>query len=176
MPLSNQEIFDEQRQIMTEALLKMNRLAQSTLGANTEYLDLTKMFIVGILSIAADLAEVQAKGASSWLYTEIEAAARQGGLRGIMKAGGEMYSLTDIAPDDLPMAMNYIGQHLSTTLFKTIHELPPSLRTLETILRGVETLLANLLNQKFPNPHSVLDSFCEHVHACLKDLEARACQ
>ena len=37
-----------------------------------------------------------------------------------------------------------------------------------------EALLANLLNQKFKNnAHSILDSFCDHVHMSLSDVESR---
>ena len=41
------------------------------------------------------------------------------------------------------------------------------------LVRGVEALLANLLNDKFDNPHAVLDTFCEHVHMALNDLATR---
>ncbi len=71
--------------------------------------------------------------------------------------------------------MNYIGQALSTTLFKSIHELPQSLRKPEMLLRGVECSLGNLLHQKFceHDAHKVLDNLCEHVHMALDDLESR---
>tara|TARA_B110000879_G_scaffold208822_1_gene295201 strand:+ start:73 stop:351 length:279 start_codon:yes stop_codon:yes gene_type:complete len=85
-----------------------------------------------------------------------------------------MYSLSDIEPDDATKAMNYVGEKLSVILFKSICELPTELRTEEMMLRGIEALLGNLLNQKFSNPHDILDSFCEHVHSSLKDLETRA--
>lgn len=173
MSKTDKELFEEQRQIMTEALLKMNKLSQSRPIENSYYLSLTKMFIVGILSTAADLAELRAEGSASWLYSEIEAAARIGGIQGIKNAGGNKYSLSDIEPDDFPNAMNYIGQNLATTLFKSIHELPQPLRTPEMLLRGVEALLANLLNQKFDGSHDILDSLCEHVHMVLDDLKSR---
>ncbi len=72
--------------------------------------------------------------------------------------------------------MNYLGQELGTALFKHIHELPAPLRKPEMLLRGVEALLANLLDKKFNkplDPHQILDSFCEHVHMTLNDLSAR---
>ena len=73
----------------------------------------------------------------------------------------------------MPNAMNYIGQNLAATLFKSIHELPAPLRTQEMLLRGVEALLGNLLHQKFSNAHDILDSLCEHVHSALDDLASR---
>jgi hypothetical protein len=170
---TDEALFEEQREIMTQALLKMSKLAQSNSKANSQYLLLTKLFVLGILSNAADMAEVQSEGASHWLYAEIEAAARQRGIEGIQKAGGTMYSLSGIAADDMPNAMNYIGQNLATTLFKSIHELPAPLRTQEMLLRGVEALLGNLLHQKFSNAHDILDSLCEHVHSALDDLTSR---
>jgi len=51
--------------------------------------------------------------------------------------------------------------------------LPLPLRSSEVLLRGMEALVSNLLNQKFDNPHQILDSFCEHVHMSLDDLESR---
>ena len=62
---------------------------------------------------------------------------------------------------------------MSTTLFKGIHELPLPLRKQEMLVRGVEALLTNLLNDKFDHPHAVLDTFCEHVHMALNDLATR---
>jgi hypothetical protein len=88
--------------------------------------------------------------------------------------GSISYSVSDIDAGDPAMAMNYLGQQMSTTLFKGIHELPLPLRNQEMLVRGVEALLANLLNDKFDNPHDILDSFCEHVHMALNDLATSA--
>jgi hypothetical protein len=100
-----------------------------------------------------------------------------GGLRAIKKQqldqGSKNYSVSNIDSDDITTAMNYVGQELSTTLSKVIHELPLPLRSLEVFLRGIEALLTNFLNQKFKDPHQVLDDFCEHVHMALNDLESR---
>lgn len=116
----DEALFEEQKQIMTDALLKMSKLSESKSKTSPQYLEMTKMFLIGIMSTAADLAEVQSQGASHWLYAEMEAAARNRGLEGIVNAGGASYSLSDINENDLPMAMNYIGQNLSTALFKSI--------------------------------------------------------
>lgn len=69
--------------------------------------------------------------------------------------------------------MNYLGQKLGESLYKGLHELPMPLRKPETLLRGIEALLANLLNQKFDNSHDILDSLCEHVHMTLDNLQGR---
>lgn len=55
---------------------------------------------------------------------------------------------------------------MSTALFSGLYELPKPLQNEETLLRVIEALLTNLLNQKFSDPgnlHDILDSFCEHV-------------
>ena len=62
---------------------------------------------------------------------------------------------------------------IALTLYKVLNELPESLRTEEMPLRGIEAALANLLDQKFANPHRILNSFCEHVHMSLNDLKRR---
>ncbi len=102
------------------------------------------------------------------LYAEVEAVAKNGGAR---------YSVSDIGPKDFANGMNYLGQNLTETLFTCIHELPMPLRTPEMLLRSIETLLTNLLHQRFntPNdPHKILDSLCEHIHMGLNDLSTRS--
>jgi len=88
--------------------------------------------------------------------------------------GSVNYSVSNIAEDDMETGMNYLGQQLTTALFKGLHELPMPLRNQEMLLRSVEVLLSNLLNEKFKDDaHRLLDSFCEHVHMALTDLESR---
>ena len=87
---------------------------------------------------------------------------------------GVGYCLSDIQPDDMAGAMNYLGKAMSTALFKGLYELPNPLQKEEILLRAIEALLTNLLNQKFSNPdnpHDILDSFCEHVHMVLNELQ-----
>jgi hypothetical protein len=174
--IDQEPVFDELRHIMINALMQMQAITTSGALEKPNFVDMAKVFLLGLVSTAADLAEVTTLGAATYLYAEIEAGAKQGGLRFIkefQKGGGVSYSLSGIADDDVPSAMNYVGQALSATLFKTIHELPKPLRTPEMLLRGIEVLLANLLNQKFTNGHDVLDSLCEHVHMALNDLQSR---
>ena len=47
---------------------------------------------------------------------------------------------------DMETAMNYLGQELSTTLFKRLHKLPMSLRDLKMLSCGIKALPASLLN------------------------------
>lgn len=39
--------------------------------------------------------------------------------------------------------------------------------------QNLEALLANFLDQRFNNPQEVLNSFCEHVHMALEDLNGK---
>ena len=73
------------------------------------------------------------------------------------EASSVSHSVSNISQDDMGSAMNYLGQQMSTTLFKGIHELPIPLRKEETLLRAVEVLLTNLLQEKFDDPHVVLN-------------------
>ena len=41
------------------------------------------------------------------------------------------------------------------------------------LLRGIEVLLANLLNQQFNNAHQMKDDRCAHVHMALDNLKTR---
>jgi hypothetical protein len=176
---SIQKTFDELKVIMTNALLQMQSLVENGVTQKADFIPMVSLFITGIMSTAADLSEVILRGSAAYLYSEIETAAKNGGLRSVLNAqkkGGNSYSVSNIAPDDMGAAMNYLGQELGATLFKHIHDLPKPLRTRETLLRAVESLLTNLLHQKFndpENPHAILDSLCEHVHMALSDLEKK---
>ena len=175
--MSKKDVYDELKIIMTDALLQMSALSESGATGSTDFLSSIKVFLLGIISTAAGISETITEGGATWIYSEIETAAKQGNLEFIQDktTSKNQYSISDIAPDDFPSAMNYIGQALSTTLFKSIHELPQSLRKPEMLLRGVECLLGNLLHQKFSehDAHKVLDNLCEHVHMALDDLESR---
>jgi len=161
--------------VVINTLLELKKLS----GKNNSLSNII-MFLITIISTTADLMELEYPGvATSYIYTEIEAAMKIGGIRGVrdfqIKNGSINYSVSDIADDDMEMAMNYVGQELGVTLFKAVHEIPLPLRGKEILLRGIEALLANVLHGKFKedNPHKLIDSMCEHVHMGLKDLESR---
>lgn len=170
------DVYSKLQEIITGAMLELQEVAGEAHKA--EFVNGMKLLMEGIMSTTADLAEVNVEGSGIYLYSEIEASAKKGGIRHIRDTqgkSGNTYSISDIDDNDVTTAMNYVGQELSTTLFKTIHELPKSLRGLEMFLRPIEVLLANLLNSKFRdvNPHQVMDNLSEHVHMMLNDLEAR---
>lgn len=168
---------DKITEVMTEALLALRDLVESDSRLKIDYFQVVSVFLQGVISTAIDLAEVHSPGVSPFIYAEIEAISKLGGLRAIEKIqeerGSSSYSVSNIDPNDMASAMNYLGKQMSTTLFKGIHELPISLRNEETLLRAVEALLTNLLYEKFSNPQEILNSFCEHVHMALNDLTNR---
>ena len=172
-------ITDELNQVMTSALFQLQKIIDKNLAKKHNFLSIVKTFLNGIMSTTADLVNHPFPGSAQILYADIEAAAKMGGLRAIKKQqleqGAIDYSVSNIKSDDMTTAMNYVGQELSTTLFKVIHELPLPLRSLEMLLRGIEALLTNLLDQKFKDhdPHKVLNDFCEHIHLALDDLKNR---
>jgi hypothetical protein len=175
----NTEITRELNQVMLNALLELKKLVDNDLSHKHDFLTIVKTFLVAVVSSTVDLVEVSFPGSAPMIYADVEATAKLGGLRAIAKwssdYGSTQHSVSNIAEDDMTTAMNYVGQQLSTTLIKGLNELPMSLRNEEMLLRSVEVLLANLLNQKFKNnAHHILDSFCDHVHMALTDLESRA--
>ncbi len=163
--------------VITQALFKLKDLVDNDEEYEMDYHQVVTLFLQGIISTSIDLAELHYPGVSPMIYADIESSSKLGGLRAIAKMQSEngsiSYSVSDIGAHDKTTAMNYLGQQMSTTLFKGIHELPLPLRNQEMLVRGVEALLANLLNTKFDNPHAVLDNFCEHVHMALNDLTVR---
>jgi hypothetical protein len=175
----SKKTFDNLDVVMTQALVQMWALVENGATQEADFIRVASVFLIGLMSTAADMSEIAVPGSSAYFYAEIEAAAKNGGLRWIKKVqeqGGNSYSISNIANNDLAGAMNYLGQELSVTLFKHLNDLPKPLRTIEMLVRGVEVLMANLLHQKFnspKDPHATLDSFCEHVHMALDDLAKR---
>ena len=175
MSTSNKTI-DEINQVMLNAFMKLQTLVDNDLSQKDNFLLIVQKFLLGIVSTVVDLVEVSLPGSAPLIYADVEAAAKLGGLRAIVKwssdYGSPHYSVSNITEHDMTAAMNYMGQQLTTALFKGLHELPLPLRNQEMLLRSVEALLANLLKQKFDNPHRILDSFCDHVHMALNDVES----
>lgn len=163
--------------VMAKALFQIGDIISNGDTGNENYIDTTCKFLHGVISTAADLVELSHPGSRLVIYADMEAGAKLGGLRAIHQAkeenGSAQYSVSNIGPDDMGNGMNYLGQKMSDALFKGIHELPESLRNREMLLRATESLLANLLKDKFgnDNPHDILDSLCEHVHMGLDDLK-----
>ena len=174
---TNHETMEELQQILNQALLKMRDLVSMDAMDPSELVPQISLFLLSVISNAAELVELAIPGCGAYLYAEIEAGAKIGGVGEIAKAiqdGSPHYSVSGMDEDDLPAAMNYVGQQLLMTLTKVMHELPKPLRIDEIQLRGIEALLANLLNQKFDNPHVILDTLCAHVHMALNDLTGNA--
>lgn len=169
----NKEVLTQLNGVMTKALLEMKVLVDNDIIQRREFVSMVKVFLQGLIATAADLSELSWQGSGSYLYSEIEAGAKASGLsieKITTQKGFFSYSIANIESDDITTAMNYLGQALSITLFKNMQELPLLLRTPEMLLRGIEALMTNLLQQKFFNPHQALDQFCDHVHMALKEL------
>lgn len=161
---------------MSQALLELRDLINPDEKNKIELLEHINLFLLSVMSTAADLVELSIPGGGALLYTEIEAGAKMRGIKSIaeaMQKNSPHYSVSNIDPKDVPTAMNYIGQQLIITLTKAMYELPQPLRNEETQLRGIEALLANFLDQRFNNPQEVLNSFCEHVHMAVEDLNGK---
>lgn len=129
--------------------------------------------LLAIVSTSIQIADTQQPGISSYLWSELEQAAKSEGLTVVEDKLREInhYSISEIEPEDIASGMNYLGQKMATALYKHIHDLPTQQRKPEMFLRAVEAMLTNLLKQKFADndPHKVLDSLCEHVHMGLDD-------
>lgn len=108
----SKKVFDELNEIMTSSLLQMHKLVEEDVTKESDFISMASLFIIGLMSTASDLSKLVVPGSAAYFYTEIEAAAKNGGLRGVKKTqekGGNSYSISNIAPDDLSNAMNYLG-------------------------------------------------------------------
>ena len=173
----NTAILAKLHEAMTQALFELKILTELETSRPQDLFKFVKTFLIGVISTSIDMVEIQQPGISTALYAEVEAIAKMGGLRAIAdfqnKYSDRTYSVSQIADDDMETAMNYIGQELGSALSKAVNELPMPLRQPETHLRGIEVLLGNVLNQRFTNPHEILNALCEHVHMALDSLERR---
>ena len=116
------------------------------------------------------------QGGAAYLYAALEKIAHEKASDAIRSTGGklsERLSLSDIKEGDLSGAMNYVGAELALTLFKKIYELPESCQIEELPLRAIESVLVNLLHQKYTNPHDILDQFTRNAHLSLSDVQSR---
>ena len=175
------EVMNRLEIIMKNALFEMKSLVVSNspvdhnLTQKTDFAQIAALFLEGLISTAADLAEFSHPGAGDYLYSEIEADAKTKGLgnKNITTQKESIHDLvsdSDLSLDDVEIALNHLGQTLSNTLFKELSELPKPFQNQEMVLRGVEVLLVNLLYKNLDDPHLVLDQFCDHVHSALTHL------
>lgn len=170
-------ITDELNPVMTTTIFQLQKIVTKDVVKKHNFLSVVKLFLSSIISTAGDSGELAEPVSSQIMYAELEALVKAGGFRAIKTQqadqGSTNYSVSNIDDNDPTTAMNYVGKELSTTLFKAIHELPMPLRSPAMLLRGIEALLANLLNHKFNNAHEILDDFCGHVHMALDDLKIK---
>jgi|TARA_R110002167_G_scaffold184717_1_gene385180 hypothetical protein len=171
------EFIEKFQEITLDSHKKILDLLQGQKMGAGEINPLIATSIVGLVSTLADLAEIENEGSATYLFKEVEAGIKEGGISKIKQIqdekGSAQYSISDLEPHDLAGGMNYVGGRLSVTLAEAIHELPLPMRKPEMFLRAIEALLANLLSQKFDASHEVLDQLCEHIHMSLRDLQSR---
>ncbi|WP_238400267.1 hypothetical protein [Legionella bononiensis] len=167
MSATNEMMIKDQWQIISDSLLKIAQLAEN----NTQVMG---TLMLNIISSIGALAENTSQGASAALYSELEAFAKSKNPKNAANSANQSFTSTNIADDDYYSAMNYIGQNLVGTLFKSINELPAPLRTHEMLLSGIEGMLGNVLHQKFStNAHEKLDGFYKHIRMHLNELGHR---
>jgi hypothetical protein len=132
-----------------------------------------KLILMAVVSSTVQIAEANGDNCTEYLWSEIENMAKEGGLNCVAEKikEGRVYSISDMAADDVGSGMNYLGQHMATSLYKHIHDLPVPQRKPEMYLRGIEALLGNILNNHFAefDKHKILDDFCSHLHMALDD-------
>ena len=87
---------------MTDALLQMSALADAHVTQSPHFLDMTKLFLISVMSTAADIAETTSEGSAPWLYAEMEAAAKHGGLETIRNTTATKIRLKDCLFTETP--------------------------------------------------------------------------
>lgn len=171
----NNEVVKELNQVIKNTLSQFNKIIESEKGQEQDFLSWVNKFLLNVISTTVDLSKKYSSGSAPFIYAEIEAAARIGGLHAIQNVNPEdvpviSSSVPPMESEEMITAINYLGQILLTTIFKGFNELPISLRHPETVLRSVEAFLANLFRKKFHASHDLLNELCNHVHIALDDF------
>lgn len=167
------KVMDRLESVIKNALFELRSLVDPELTQKTNFVPIVTLFLQSLISTAADLAEFSCPGAGAYLYSEIEANAKEGRLRAIEDITTQKESVSDLFLEDVEMALNHLGQTLFHALFKGLSELPKPFQNQDMVLRGVEVLLANLLYKNFEEPHPVLEQFCDTVYAALASLSSK---
>jgi hypothetical protein len=143
-----------------------------------DYSSRLTFILFSVISSIIEIAEARGDCPSEYIWSEMEKMTKEGGLTAVAEKikGNRSYSISEIDPQDVGSGMNYLGQQVSVALHKHIHDLPVQQRKPEMFLRALETVFANLLNQKFADldQHKIVDSFCEHIHMALDDKSSWA--
>ncbi len=165
--------FDERlHKTVQDATLSIQDYIEEYRNEN-DYLERLKFILLAVISSVVEVSETRGDFSSEYIWSEVENMAKEGGLTSVAKKikSGRTYSIAEIDPEDVSSGMNYLGQHVATALYKHIHDLPIQQRKPEMFLRALETVIPNLLNQKFTeyNQHKIVDSLCEHLHMALDD-------
>jgi len=170
----------ELQTVMADTLCKMQKILEEQLNTTkqSDYLSFVMPLLMAIIYKIAEVAENKHRGLSEVILGSVHemTAGENSAFSTIQniqsKEDALAYSISKINPKDQTEAMNYLGQRLADSMHKHILELPLPLQNDEIRLRGMEALLANILNSTFneEQAHSVLDQFNEHVHMALDDL------
>ncbi len=169
----NKTYFDERlHKVVKDATYSIQDYIEEYRNKN-DYLDRLKFILLAVISSVIETSEVRGDFASEYIWSELENMAKEGGLTAVAEKiqSGRTYSISEIDPQDVGSGMNYLGQHVATALYKHIHDLPVQQRKPEMFLRALESVITNLLNQKFADydQHKIIDSLCEHLHMALDD-------
>jgi hypothetical protein len=79
------DVSKELNKVMTHALLQIKKLTTAENANQPDFLSIVKTFLLGIFSTTIDLVGLHHPNAASFLYADIEAAAKLGGIREITK-------------------------------------------------------------------------------------------
>jgi carboxypeptidase C (cathepsin A) len=153
------------------ALLRLHELVDHDEIQSPEFPNTIKTFLVDIITAAADIVELGHPSSSHILYADLEAIMKSSGERQISHLISQHPSVSQISENNTSAAIDYVAQHLSIALVKSIHELPQPLRQVEIMLYAIEVILLDIIRQRAPNdPQLALDSFFEHARKTLIDI------
>ena len=82
---SNRKSLEELQQIMANALLQMRDLVGFEEDEQAVLIPKISVFLLSVISMAADMIELATPGGGAFLYAEIEAGAKNGGISSIAK-------------------------------------------------------------------------------------------
>ena len=161
-------------QAVSTVLGELEAIINHNEGKDEDTYNAARKIVLEGITMALNLIEIKVPGSALLLYADVETVAKQGRARAIKSLHPAAISVETIQPWDNISAVNYLEDEFYATFIKVLAELPLPLRTLEIMLQGVAFLLSNILLQKFPYPHQMLDTFCHYVHGVLGEFDTTA--
>lgn len=170
-------VSKELDKLISETLFQLNALLHSIAHHTPkQYTLLALRFIIAIITGTIRLVENEVPGSAPHLFAGLANTMQLGEWDYfadiVSKLQGELHSSFGIEVQDKTDAANYIGQQLTISLLKSLHELPEPLHTHEIVASAVDTMLKNaILTKAVPDSYQIVFLLSERLRKAMTKME-----